>query len=998
LFISDFNNDGQLDIVAVNFGGDSVFVLLGYGNGSFAKSTTYSTGIGSAPQYVCVVDLNNDNQSDIIVANIGNNNVGVLYGYGNGTFATVITYSTGPGSIPLFVGVRDFNNDNQLDMVVSNYGTNTVAVLLGSANGTFDIFAEYSLGPNANPFSLGIADFNNDNISDIAVPITNSNSIGVFLGLGNGTFGVLTKFSSGVGCQAVWVVVADVNNDRQLDIVFTNQAGNSVGVLLGHGNGTFNEVILYSNDDLSTPLYLTLCDFNNDGYLDIVIANFGGDDVQVLFGYDNGTFVTARIFSTGLGSRPYAVVTGDFNNDNQLDIAVANWGIGTVGVLFTYDAAVFVSQSTYSTGSGSHPYSVAVGDFNNDNRLDIVVSNSGTDNIGIRLGYGNGTFGTQTAYSMSSGSRPQYVTVGDFNQDNQLDIAIAESGNDSVSILLGYGNGSFAVQTTYSTGDGSRPFAIGVGYFNNDNRLDFAVANEGTDSISVFIGFDYATFRNQEIYASEQSSAPSAIVVYDFNNDNQLDIIIANSGTDDIGVFLSYSNGTFTIVTTYSTGHGSKPNAVAFGDFNNDNKIDIATANLGTDSVGILLGYGNGSFRTVTTYSSESGSRPFGIAVGNFNKDTHLDIVVTNSLTNNIGVFLGYGDGTFGVMTTYATGSESTPYGVTIGDFNNDNQLDIAVANYNANNVGVFLGNGNGTFGFQMTYPTGYFSQPYTVAVGDFNSDNMLDIAAVTYNLNTVAILLGYGNGTFASLMAYSTGDGSSPQSICVSDMKNDSYLDITVGNSLSSNTVVLFGFGDGTFLLGVAYSTGSASYPTGVAVGDFNNDARLDIAVANMATNNIGIFMRDGISLYGGVVPYSTGFGSEPYSIAIGDFDNDKRLDIAVANYGTNNIGVLLGNGDGTFSTTVTFSTGDGSCPYAIALGDFNNDSKLDIVVANSATNNILVLQGYGNGTFAIMTSYSTADKSQPSAIAISDFNNDNISDIVVTNAGTNTALAKIW
>ncbi|CAF5078822.1 unnamed protein product, partial [Rotaria sp. Silwood1] len=141
----------------------------------------------------------------------------------------------------------------------------------------------------------------------------------------------------------------------------------------------------------SFPSSLVIRDFNNDKYLDIAVANYGTNDVSILFGNANGTFANQIAFSTGFGSHPYSIAAGYFNDDVFLDIAVANYGMNEIGVLLSYDNGSFANQVTYSTGSSS-PYFIDVGDLNQDNRLDIVVTNHGTNNIAVLLGLGNGIF------------------------------------------------------------------------------------------------------------------------------------------------------------------------------------------------------------------------------------------------------------------------------------------------------------------------------------------------------------------------------------------------------------------------------------------------------------------------------------------------------------------------------------------------------------------------------------------------------------------------------
>jgi hypothetical protein len=192
-----------------------------------------------------------------------------------------------------------------------------------------------------------------------------------------------------------------------------------------------------------------------------------------------------------------------------------------------------------------------VSDFNNDNRADIVVANSGTDNLGILLGSGNGTFGVEMTYSIGSDFYPQHVITCDINKDSQQDIVSVNSKMNSISVILGYGNGTFGEKIMYSTGDSSHPYAAAAGDFNNDIRLDLGVVNEGTDSLVIFLGFNYTFFHYQEIYSSIDSLGPTGMVVNDFNNDTFLDIAAVFQSSNTLGILLGYGNGSFIGMINY---------------------------------------------------------------------------------------------------------------------------------------------------------------------------------------------------------------------------------------------------------------------------------------------------------------------------------------------------------------------------------------------------------------------------------------------------------------
>ncbi|CAF1145104.1 unnamed protein product [Adineta steineri] len=353
--------------------------------------------------------------------------------------------------------------------------------------------------------------------------------------------------------------------------------------------------------------------------------------------------------------------------------------------------ATFFAQKTYPTGSGSSPAPVFVVDVNLDNKPDIIVGNNGNGKIGVFLNFGNGTFNSQTSYLSGTGSNtnPNSLSVTDVNSDNKPDIIIANQGADNVGVLFNNGSGSFLPSTIYSTGSSSSPACLSVGDINNDGKSDIIVANYDTNNVGILINVGNGTFRPQTSYSTGTNSNPQSVFVADVNQDNKPDIIVGNHGTDSVGVFLNYGNGTFHPQTTYSTGSGSNPYSVFVTDVNNDNKPDIIVANSGTNNVSVLLNYGNGTFRPQTTYSTGSSSSPYSVFVTDINKDNEPDIIVANYGTNKIGILINAGNGTFLPQNTYSTGSH--PFSLSVADLNSDSKPDIIVVNLNDNNVGVFL-------------------------------------------------------------------------------------------------------------------------------------------------------------------------------------------------------------------------------------------------------------------------------------------------------------------
>ncbi len=315
----------------------------------------------------------------------------------------------------------------------------------------------------------------------------------------------------------------------------------------------------------------------------------------------------------------------------------------------------------------------------------------------------------------------------------------------------------------------------------------------------------------------------------------------------------------------------------------------------------------------------------------------------------------------FQTHVDYATGY--LPYSVAIGDFNGDHKLDLVVANSDNHakvhrTVSVLLGNGDGTFQPQVQYGTG--NGAVSVAVGDFNGDGKLDIVTANLHDSAVNVLLGNGDGSFQPSVEYGTLQR--PWSVAIGDFNGDGKLDLAVACGNSDGRVsVLLGNGDGSFQASVNYAIGTS--PHSIAVGDFNGDGRPDLVVANPRSDTVSVLIGKGDGTFSAHVDYGT--DGTPYSVAVADFNHDGKLDLATANYGYfgggKSVSVLLGNGDGTFQAHADYPTNGDS--QGVAVGDFNNDGNPDLVAANYALggDTVSVLLGNGDGTFQAHADYRT-------------------------------------
>ena len=325
------------------------------------------------------------------------------------------------------------------------------------------------------------------------------------------------------------------------------------------------------------PVSAALGDLNGDGFLDIVTANADSDDVSVLLGAGDGSFLTEQRYA--VGEQPASITLGDLNGDKISDIVVANEGSNDVSVLLGLGKGRFQTQSRHATGL--QPSGVAVGDVTGDGIADIVTSNRGSSNVCVLAGVGNGDMRSPVFIAVGGG--PAAVALGDLNWDGKLDIVTADDWSCTISVLLALGEGQFDERRSLQAGGG-----------------------------------------------------PSSVVVGDLNRDGALDIVAGNIWSDDVTVALGNGDGTFEGPTSFDTAEGQF--SVALGDVNGDGMTDIVTANTWADEISVLLGVGDGTFGRRSRF--DAAGEPQCVLVGDLDADGIAEILTANGWSNDVSVFV----------------------------------------------------------------------------------------------------------------------------------------------------------------------------------------------------------------------------------------------------------------------------------------------------------------------------------------------------------------------
>src|SRR5256886_1121333 len=718
-----------------------------------------------------------------------------------------------------------------------------------------------------------------------------------------------------VGPTGLWSMAkGDFNGDHKTDFVVTGNncasgPGNpadSIAVYSGNGDGTFQVPKYYGAGHCPNQVIVARLR-GPTAPEDLIVVDLR--DVSVLLGNGDGTFQDAKLIASFSPVSPTSISVGDFNGDGKADVAIALFtGLQDISTSGLYDSiAVLLGNGDgsfqaplFSQSPGNNNYQIAVADLNNDGQLDVVTRTGLPETLLVSVGNGDGTF--LPAYAIWSPPNTIYeaiasgmsrFTIGDFNNDGNLDIA-ADAQGQRVEVLLGTGTGLFVPTASYLINQyqgGNGLGQITAEKLSNSGNVDLVVGTGYGATLDILRGNGDGTFQSPMIYPLAQDD-DEGLIVADINGDGSLDIVI---GTGSFGVqkyltvLLNKGNGDFgappPLFSVKST-PGNEPATNAVGvvlaDLTGSGTLDLIvsdwnepiepavngqmpalpTFNTTTQqantysTISVLAGNGDGTFQTEQQYYV-GGRRPLSPAVADLTGDGKKDVVVANILDNNISILKGNCDRTFQSPIDIAV--RTNPNALVLanlsGDTKRNNKPDIAVTNLTDGTVSILINQstpGTVKFADPVNYSVGTY--PSGVVAQDFNHDGKIDLAVVDSGYffasddagkhTQLAILLGNGDGTFQPAVTQKLWNQDGGDALIAADLGRGE-IDLAAAHFALGQVMILTGNGDGTFTQSVTYGVGAGA--EGMVAADFNRDGKLDIAVNALNDYSVALLLGNG-------------------------------------------------------------------------------------------------------------------------------------------------------
>ena len=644
------------------------------------------------------------------------------------------------------------------------------------------------------------------------------------------------------------IAAGDLNGDGRRDLVAVAQgidyANHAIDIYLNGGGGSFTHATVNGG---AGPARVLLRDLNADAKLDLVLTNSGlgqGTTVGVMLGHGDGTFASEVRYTLGAGV--YGVTAADLTGDGSPDLAVGRApGDGTVyhvTVLRNDTHGAFTSGATLDipTSDGFSPAtpSVAAADFDGDARIDLAATAGGTGHLVVFRNLGNLNF-TPTTYDAGFGATRLLATdVGADGRPDLIETAVGDTFAGNLVLLRNLGGGTFGPPGRIEAGP--QPHGVAVADMTGDGRLDLIAANRGSGTGSIDPQMSNGTFAVPPLYDAVPQLLPLDSATADFDGDGHPDMAlsqldITSTGNDVVAIMHNDGTGHMGLTFTLPSGTSSHAKSVIAADLNRDGRPDLAwTPEIFIEPayrLAVALNNGNGTFSGPALYPLETCGTG-AVSAGDVNRDGKLDLIVANNrsgpsafcdaIGRTVRVVLGNGDGTFQPDFGVQIGHEQEM--AATGDVNRDGRSDIITTSATTD---VVLGLPGGGFAAPVTYD----ARGNEFALVDFNADKRTDIVTADGSTSRVYVLLNNGTGSF-SVHRY---DGEqvpelmNGRALVVGDLDRDGLLDVAVSHEAGQNAGVFYGRPDGQ--LGPDIRYGTHPFFTDINLADYNGDGRLDLA-----------------------------------------------------------------------------------------------------------------------------------------------------------------------
>lgn len=930
-----------------------------FGFNTYNPGVTFSTNY--YPRHVISGDLDGDGEQDLVVSSEGTSSVQI---YRN-------AHSTG-----------------------QTFGSSSL------------ILAQSYTLPNISSQSV-LGDIDGDGKLDLVVFVWSSNQICIFRNTstnGNISFASRVDIISSVAIR--YGTLADVDNDGKSDIIATHSGFNYISVYKNNTlSGSINANDFANRTSVNSPtnlVFIKPCDLDNDGRVDFVAGNSSSSTFTIMrntTGVISSTMFSSFNISTGSTVSSFVNVA-DMDNDGKQDIIVTCNSLSRLSVyrnLYTsgnMTASSFASPVNITTSTAA--FSTSITDINGDNKLDIVSGNTSASGF-VSIIKNNSTSGSLSfdlSYSYTGFYDIGAVETADLNMDGKQDIIAVNSGYNNFSVLINNvetfstGNvsggpycGGAAISVPFSAPSGQ--FMLGnmftaqmsdsSGSFANPSIIGSTIGtNSGTINGNVPQGlvpgsnYRIRIISTSPAYTSTISNSIALLSCPTITNFTPIaaapNTIVTINGfnfsSSLTGNTVWFGSAKATVLTASSTTltvrvpHGAivSPITLTYGGYTTTSQQQFVPTFAGNPGISAT------SFAArIDVVSGVTGSRS--IEIADFDEDGKVDLSAIAASADRLNQYRNTSTSTtftsanFLGTTNNTTGAQ--PWQHVIADFDNDGKLDLAVTNANSNTLSVFKNTSslnNISNSLKVDFTTG--SLPYGIAAGDIDGDGYTDLIVTNLSSNTISLFKNTSTGNtinFATKVDFTT--LVQPIAAVVTELDGDGKADIMV-SCFGSNQLSIFRNVSSTGIintnsLAARSDISSGISPFSISSADIDGDGKIDIVVPNYSGSNISVFRNtstSGTILFANPLIYAT--QSAPSSVGFGDVDGDGRADILVTNQSSNSISVFQNNsisGAVILATPINIVHTGG--PISLALGDMNNDSRPDLIIANNTGNSISVL-----------------------------------------------------